>query len=207
MGTRAVERGDVAQAVADNIRAVRERRGLTQQQLSQRLGELGRPMLASAVAKVEAGDRRVDVDDLSAFAVALNVSPARLLVPDVHEDDEVRMVPGLAVPGWSAWAWANGRHSLSTEQDDLNDPDVQRRELDFDQERPVWERARESHPLAQATRHLVWAVGRTLAVAPGVARSRSSRTGVKAWLGTVQQSLDGVRREADRLAAEAGERG
>jgi hypothetical protein len=151
--------------------------------------------------------RAVDVDDLSAFAVALNVSPARLLVPDVQEDEEVRMVPRLAVPGWSAWAWANGRHSLSTEQDDLNDPDVQRRELDFDQERPVWERARESHPLAQATRHLVWAVGRSLAVAPGVARSKSSKTGVKAWLGTVQQSLDGVRREADRLAAEVDDRG
>ena len=55
-------------------------------------------MQASAVAKVEAGDRRVDVDDLEAFAVALNVPLARLLVPDVEEDEEVRMVPGLAVP-------------------------------------------------------------------------------------------------------------
>ena len=207
MGTRAVERGDVGQAVADNIRAVRERRGLTQQQLSVRLGELGRPMLASAVAKVEAGDRRVDVDDLSAFAVALNVSPARLLVPDVEEADEVRMVPGLAVPAWSAWGWANGRHSLSTEEDDLREPAVQRRELDFDQERPVWERARESHPLAQAARHLVWSVGRSLSVAPGVARGKSSKTAVKAWLGKVEQSIDGVRREADRLAVEVNDRG
>src|SRR5215217_3344912 len=101
MGTRAVERGQVGQAVSENIRAVRERRGLTQQQLAARLGELGRPIQASAVAKVEAGDRRVDVDDLAAFAVALNVSPARLLVPDVDQDEDVRMVPDLSVPVWS----------------------------------------------------------------------------------------------------------
>ncbi len=194
----------MAQAVADNIKSARDRRGLSQQQLAARLGELGRPMQASAVAKVESGDRRVDVDDLTAFAVALNVPVARLLLPDVTEDDEVHVVPAYPVPMWNAWQWANGEHSLWTSGDDGNDPEVQRRDLDFVAEHPLWLRVREAHPLMRAARHLSWAVGRTLGSARGASRGKdippASGLGVRPWLRKVEEAVDGVRREADRLA-------
>ncbi len=193
----------MAQAVAHNIKSARERRGLSQQQLAARLGKLGRPMQASAVAKVESGDRRVDVDDLTAFAVALNVPVARLLLPDVKEDDEVYVVPAYAVPMWNAWQWANGEHSLWTASDHGNDPEVQRRDLDFVAEHPLWLRVRESHSLMRAARHLSWAVGRTLGSLPGASRGNdqapASGIGVPLWLRKVEEAVDGVRREADRL--------
>ena len=91
--------GPAAEAVANNVKAIRERRGLSQQQLALQLGWLGRPMQTSAVAKVESGDRQVDVDGLTALAVALNVPVARLLLPDVDDDEaEVHVVPAYSVP-------------------------------------------------------------------------------------------------------------
>jgi transcriptional regulator with XRE-family HTH domain len=211
MGTRAVEKGHVARAVAENVRVIRDRRGLSQQQLAARLAELGRPMQASTVAKIEVGDRRVDVDDLAALAVALNVPVARLLLPDVSEDEEVYVVPAYSVPMWSAWQWAVGQHSLWTSDDDGFDPAVQGRDLDFVAERPVWLRLREAHHLSQAARHLVWAVNRALASLPGTARGAdqppASGVGVRLWLQKVDQAVNDVRRAAERLADEVTDRG
>src|SRR3954454_23683106 len=51
-------------------------------QLSEAMTDIaGRPILASGLGKIESGERRVDVDDLVALAVALDVSPVRLLLP------------------------------------------------------------------------------------------------------------------------------
>ncbi len=211
MGTRAVEKGRIAEAVAVNVEAVRRKRGLSQQQLAGRLADLGRPMQASAVAKVESGDRRVDVDDLAAFAVALNVPVARLLLPDVDEDGLVEVVPAYSVPMWSAWQWATGERSLWTDDDDGNDSEVQRRDLDFVAERPVWLRLREQHELFRSVRHLSWAVGRLLASLPGTPRGKgekpASGAGVQPWLRKTEQALDGVRREVDQLKDEVEQRG
>src|SRR4051794_40249041 len=91
MGTNAIARGPVAESVAANVQAIRKRRGMSQQQLAARLGELGRPLQKAAIAKIESRDRRVDVDDLAALAVALNVSLARLVLPDAPLDEEVRV--------------------------------------------------------------------------------------------------------------------
>lgn len=52
--------------------AAREKAGLTQQQLADRLG---RPQ--SFVAKYEGGERRIDVVEFIAIARALNMDPAR----------------------------------------------------------------------------------------------------------------------------------
>lgn len=47
--------------------------------LSQRLSELGHPLLPSGITKIEQGKRGVDVDDLVALARALEVRPEQLL--------------------------------------------------------------------------------------------------------------------------------
>jgi hypothetical protein len=53
---------------------------MTAADLSARLTEIGHPIVDSGIHKTELGDRRVDVDDLVAFAEALGVEPAVLLL-------------------------------------------------------------------------------------------------------------------------------
>lgn len=102
----------VAGRVAANVRQLRERRGLTLDELSQRLGEIGRPILKSGLSKLETGQRRVDVDDLLALAIALETSPNRLLLgEDVEKDDSVNIVGSLTSSTDAAWSWACGQLS------------------------------------------------------------------------------------------------
>jgi len=207
MGSSAVEKGHVAQSVATNVNSVRDRRGLSQQQLAARLGELGRPMQASAVAKIESGARRVDVDDLAALAVALNVAVARLLVPDGGEDELVFVVPAFSVPADSAWAWATGERRLATEDDDLLDPVVQERDLDFIAERPRWKRLRDEQLLAKAARHVSWVVGKILRAETEYRTPATRVAGALGWLARLDDALDDVKRSAQRVAYEVRDRG
>ena len=107
MGTRAVERGPVAKRVAENVRALRGR--VTVRELSERLAKAGRPILPSGVVKIEQGDRRVDVDDLVALALALDVTPNRLLLTEgASMQTQIDLVPDLTISEDGAWAWATG---------------------------------------------------------------------------------------------------
>ena len=49
--------------------------------LSEKLQAVGRKLSSSGISKVENGDRRVDVDDLTAIAYILRTTPAALLTP------------------------------------------------------------------------------------------------------------------------------
>ena len=100
MGTNAVQRGPTADTVAANVKRLREQQNLGLRALAQRLATTGRPLTHTALDKIERGTRRVDVDDLTALAAALDVSPATLLMPDVPV---VPGVPKLAYrPEWDA---------------------------------------------------------------------------------------------------------
>lgn len=79
MAARAIQIGEAGGCVAAAVTAQRQRRGWDQAYLAQRVTEAGRPMSASVLGKVEAGARRVDVDDLVALAAALDVTPQQLL--------------------------------------------------------------------------------------------------------------------------------
>jgi transcriptional regulator with XRE-family HTH domain len=98
MGTRAIELGPTGRTVKAQIRRIRERNGWSLQDLSDRLTEVGRPIVASGLSKIERGDRRVDVDDLVALAAALDTIPNDLLYePDqapagISQDEYERMV-------------------------------------------------------------------------------------------------------------------
>lgn len=75
--------GEASRIVAANILALRKSHGWPVRLLSQKLAAAGRPLLASAITKIELGSRRVDVDDLVAFAKAFGVEPASMLTaPD-----------------------------------------------------------------------------------------------------------------------------
>lgn len=99
--------------VAENVRRVREARGWSTYDLARHLGTAGRPIAASAIAKVERAERRVDVGDLVALAVVLKVSPSALLLPLKDHPLETVDVTGVgSVSAEDAWNWADGLQPL-----------------------------------------------------------------------------------------------
>lgn len=95
-----------------NVKELRIRRGLSHRELSRRLGEIGRPILPSGIVKLEHRQRRVDADDLMALAVALGVTPNRLLLPGYVRDDTVALTPAVQASQGGAWWWATGERRL-----------------------------------------------------------------------------------------------
>lgn len=67
--------------VAQNIRAARQAIGMDLRTMSDGLKAAGRKLSTSGISKLEAGDRRVDVDDLTVIAYLLRTAPAALLTP------------------------------------------------------------------------------------------------------------------------------
>lgn len=104
--------------VAANIRRHRERQGLSTYELGRRLSEAGRPMAPAAIGALERAERRVDVGDLVALAVVLDVPPTALLLPPTTVDGiEVTGTGGIdrgtgRISGKWAWEWAQGRRPL-----------------------------------------------------------------------------------------------
>jgi transcriptional regulator with XRE-family HTH domain len=90
MATRALELGPIGQHVADSLGRLRRDRGLEQADLADLVTEAGRPMSASILSKIEAGRRRIDVDDLVAIAAALDVNPSLLLLTPTAEPEPMR---------------------------------------------------------------------------------------------------------------------
>src|SRR5262245_255345 len=102
------------EVLAARVVAARKRRGLTQQQLADRLGEiLGRRVDRVTISKLEAGGTRSDasVEELFGLAIALNVGPVHLLVP-LDDDEAVDVVPELTVPAPLMRDWIRGGRPL-----------------------------------------------------------------------------------------------
>lgn len=107
--------GPTAERVAENLARIRAERRLSTRALSDALSQLGRPILANAITKIEKGTRRVDADDLVALALALDVSPNALLFPPVGDIDEIELTPGAPVSAFDAWRWATGEVPLDAD--------------------------------------------------------------------------------------------
>lgn len=110
---RANEVGPVGRRAAQNLERLRDSRRLSQGDLASAVERLGRPMTRQIVSKAEAGERRIDVDDLVAFAVALDTSTNRLLLPGTADAaDPVDLAPRAAASALQAWRWARGIEPL-----------------------------------------------------------------------------------------------
>lgn len=111
---RGNEIGTTGQTVAENVKRIRSALGMTQRELSIALGKLGRPIPESSIGKIEMGVRKVEVDDLMAFAVALDVSPLALLLPDARSENETVSLTGVRrTNARKVWLWATGRRLLN----------------------------------------------------------------------------------------------
>lgn len=113
MAGRPREPGPASRRVAENLRRLRG--GLSYAELSRRLARTGHHILDTGLLKIEKGERRVDVDDLTALAIALGTTPNRLLLPLAgieHEAEAGQLAPGTASTPGMAWAWAAGEVPL-----------------------------------------------------------------------------------------------
>lgn len=100
-------------AVAANVRRIRDEvRGWSTYELSRKMGKIGRPIAPSALSKVERGERRVDVGDLMALALALRVNPNALLLPAVAEGGIELTGAAGELPAGEVWEWAEGNRPL-----------------------------------------------------------------------------------------------
>lgn len=107
--------GHTGETVRANIKRLREGQNLSYAELARRTGDVGRPIPVLGVRRIEAAERRVDVDDLMALAAALDVSPITLLVPydSVSRTDLVE-ITGVEEPQTAVrvWEWMRADDSL-----------------------------------------------------------------------------------------------
>lgn len=148
--------GPISKYVADNLLRIRTARGLSTLRLADALKELGQPVTASGITRIEKGDRRVDTDDLVALALALNVSPNALLLPPEWSDNEIALTTTKDFRARIAWLWAEGRAPASKYG---TEDDVTVIEDDDDSEAEYWRQREDyealTHPLQRrrAARH------------------------------------------------------
>ena len=100
---------------AQNIRAARQAIGMDLRTMSTNLTDAGRKISPSGISKIENGDRRVDVDDLTGIAYILRTTPAALLTPP-DNGTTLAGVPEHFLPE-EIQAWLAGRVKLT--DDDL----------------------------------------------------------------------------------------
>jgi hypothetical protein len=73
--------GPAGNNVRRNIRRLREERLWGYRDVEERLARVGRAIPTVEQGWIDAGERRVDVDDLAAFAAVFGITPGELLEP------------------------------------------------------------------------------------------------------------------------------
>jgi hypothetical protein len=110
MAMKKIDLGKYGLNVAGNVRRLRGDTGYAE--LSRRLDDIGRPIPPLGLRHLEAGNRRVDVDDLIALGIALDVAPITLLLP-ADDGSETQEMLLLLMGGMRARATFAGEGTLS----------------------------------------------------------------------------------------------
>lgn len=108
--------------LADNLRSIRRARNMSLRDVETALARIGHPIALSGLSKIENRDRRVDVDDLTALAIALDVSPLALLIPPTRSHRDVVEVTGAKTSAARLWWWGTGERPLDDRANDVGDP-------------------------------------------------------------------------------------
>ncbi|MDW4913721.1 helix-turn-helix transcriptional regulator [Streptomyces californicus] len=209
MASNAVPSGPTAQRVAENVAKIRKARQLDQKELSARLSDVGRPMLPTVVSKIERKDRRIDVDDLVALALALNVSPALLLLGSSYSEHEsVLLTDRVRTTSRTAWRWTEGAEAITIPADRDKDRWVHERDFSTMSQPP----ARQRFAQSPAGRALTSAAGSVeelhrIAESPviGDAGSAPDESEFVSQLARAKADVDRLSAEIDRLVSEREE--
>jgi transcriptional regulator with XRE-family HTH domain len=120
--------GEIGKNVIRNIEDLREQRGLSLRGLSELLGARDRPILPAVLHRLSQGKRRVDADDLMAFALALGVNTNALLLPRNRANDAlIELTPSTHQRAWVTWRWADGQvplpaHEVHKDTEEIDTP-------------------------------------------------------------------------------------
>jgi len=82
-----IDLGPTTRRVATDVKRLRELHGLSFAELERRLAEAGRPIPSLGLRNIEAGKRRIDVDELVALAEVLECGPVTLLIGGLDMTD------------------------------------------------------------------------------------------------------------------------
>ena len=106
---------ELEKAMGPLIRTARERRGLTLQEVSERMRELAGDAAVSyaQLSRIETGTRRASIGDWLLIAAAIDTPPILLLLP-LGREDAVELFPGWPVHPHLAWDWISGDETLAT---------------------------------------------------------------------------------------------
>jgi len=97
----------------------KDRGGMTQAALAQRMREEGYPMDKAAVARTESGDRGISLDEAFAFTWVLHAVPAQMFTPPGEE--LVWLTTNAAVDGAGMRAWLRYGDAFIAHSGDLPD--------------------------------------------------------------------------------------
>jgi transcriptional regulator with XRE-family HTH domain len=108
--------GPASRRAARAVAELRDRLGLGKTELGGRVGRIaGRAVSIDVITKIEKGERRLDPDDLIALALALGVTPNRLMLPASAVGD-TELAATVTVPAHWAWTWACGDEPLPVDE-------------------------------------------------------------------------------------------
>lgn len=144
--------GPVGRQVIANIEDLRKARGLSFQALAARLAKIGRPIGDTVLHRQSKGQRRIDADDLVAFALVFGVNPNALLLPrDADDDDQMPLAPNIVRQRVGAvWDWADGRMPLPGPDDAATGETPWERAADFQRHARPRGGATEIPPMVEA---------------------------------------------------------
>lgn len=127
-----------SRVVGENLARLRRITGMTTRVLAEKMVVRLIPMSSSGITDIERGRRGVSVDQLTALADALGVSPLALLIPQPLGDDGERADPDAEVrltgtdpePARDLAAWLRAERSLADDHlDDYERETYRRRSL------------------------------------------------------------------------------
>jgi transcriptional regulator with XRE-family HTH domain len=96
-----------SEVLRSRLREVRRRREWSQEDLAERLKELGVPMDRAVLARIEGGTRGVSLDEGFILAAALGVDPSTLFFP-VARNEWVELAPRVLRTAEQARMWIRG---------------------------------------------------------------------------------------------------
>jgi transcriptional regulator with XRE-family HTH domain len=105
----------VKEVFGERLKALREKAGLSQQEVAARVAEHGGTMHQTTIMRTEKGTRNVTLNEYVLLAAALNVPPPMLLVP-LGSEDRVEITPRSRIHAHLALDWLTGDEGLTNSE-------------------------------------------------------------------------------------------
>ena len=100
------------QTAARRVHYLRKRQGWSQQDLADRLRNLGAPIDRASIARLEAGKRGISLDEAMRLAYALNVAPVHLMIDTEDDAEPIQPITGAEISPDEARMWVRGQMPL-----------------------------------------------------------------------------------------------